>query len=38
MLQKGADHIKHLRAERNQLKDHMEALLKERDILNNSLT
>ncbi|CAD6997146.1 ras guanine nucleotide exchange factor V [Ceratitis capitata] len=38
MLQKGADHIKHLRAERNQLNDHMEALLKERDILNNSLT
>ncbi|XP_017494071.1 PREDICTED: uncharacterized protein LOC108382174 isoform X2 [Rhagoletis zephyria] len=38
MLQKGADHIKHLRAERNQLKDQMEALLKERDILNNSLT
>ncbi|XP_039951716.1 carbohydrate-responsive element-binding protein isoform X2 [Bactrocera tryoni] len=38
MLQKGADHIKHLRSERNQLKDHMEALLKERDILNNSLT
>ncbi|XP_067621902.1 MLX-interacting protein-like isoform X2 [Eurosta solidaginis] len=37
MLQKGADHIKHLRAERNQLKDHMDALLKERDILNNSL-
>ncbi|XP_017064324.2 uncharacterized protein LOC108103389 [Drosophila eugracilis] len=38
MLQKGADHIKQLRQERNVLKDKIEALRMERDELNNSLT
>lgn len=38
MLQKGADHIKQLRQERNVLKDKIEALRMERDALNNSLT
>ncbi|KAL9926367.1 uncharacterized protein LOC119640378 isoform X2 [Glossina fuscipes] len=38
MLQKGAEHIKHLRNERDALKDRMEALRMERDALNNSLT
>lgn len=37
MLQKGADHIKQLRQERNVLKDKIEALRMERDALNNSL-
>ncbi|KNC27288.1 hypothetical protein FF38_13292 [Lucilia cuprina] len=38
MLQKGAEHIKHLRNERNVLKERMDALRMERDALNNSLT
>ncbi|XP_073824412.1 MLX interacting protein mondo isoform X3 [Musca autumnalis] len=38
MLQKGAEHIKHLRNERNILKERMDALRMERDALNNSLT
>ncbi|XP_075151514.1 MLX interacting protein mondo [Haematobia irritans] len=38
MLQKGAEHIKHLRNERNTLKERMDALRMERDALNNSLT
>lgn len=38
MLQKGADHIKQLRQERNVLKEKIEALRMERDALNNSLT
>ncbi|KAH8321221.1 hypothetical protein KR059_003202 [Drosophila kikkawai] len=38
MLQKGADHIKQLRQERNVLKDKIESLRMERDELNNSLT
>lgn len=38
MLQKGAEHIKHLRSERNVLKDRMDTLRMERDALNNSLT
>ncbi|KAM7352370.1 MLX interacting protein mondo isoform 2-T5 [Cochliomyia hominivorax] len=38
MLQKGAEHIKHLRNERNLLKERIEALRMERDALNNSLT
>ncbi|XP_032572304.1 uncharacterized protein LOC6618269 isoform X2 [Drosophila sechellia] len=38
MLQKGADHVKQLRQERNVLKDKIEALRLERDELNNSLT
>lgn len=38
MLQKGADHIKQLRQERNVLKDKIESLRLERDELNNSLT
>lgn len=37
MLQKGAEHIKHLRNERNILKERMDALRMERDSLNNSL-
>ncbi|EDX05728.1 GD21641 [Drosophila simulans] len=38
MLQKGADHIKQLRQERNVLKDKIEALRLERDEVNNSRT
>lgn len=38
MLQKGAEHIKQLRSERNVLKDKMDALSKERDALTNSLS
>ncbi|XP_068151130.1 MLX-interacting protein [Drosophila tropicalis] len=38
MLQKGAEHIKQLRQERNVLKDKIESLRMERDALNNSLT
>lgn len=38
MLQKGAEHIKHLRNERNVLKERMDALRMERDALSNSLT
>lgn len=38
MLQKGAEHIKHLRSERNILKERMDAMRMERDALNNSLT
>uniref|UniRef100_A0A1A9WHG3 BHLH domain-containing protein n=1 Tax=Glossina brevipalpis TaxID=37001 RepID=A0A1A9WHG3_9MUSC len=38
MLQKGAEYIKHLRNERDTLKERMEALRMERDALNNSLT
>ena len=38
MLNKGADHIKYLRAERNSLKEKMDGLRHERDSLNNSLT
>lgn len=38
MLQKGAEYIKALRAERSSISEKMEILKKERDSLNNSLT
>lgn len=37
MLQKGAEYIKQLRAERDAVNQKMDVLRKERDALNNSL-
>lgn len=38
MLQKGAEYIKQLKAERNQIKEEMESLRQQIECLNNSIT
>lgn len=38
MLQKGADYIKQLKAERNQIKEEMESLRQQIECLNNSIS
>lgn len=38
MLQKGAEYIKQLKAERNQVKEEMESLKQQIECLNNSIS
>lgn len=38
MLQKGAEYIKQLKAERNQIKEEMESLRQQIECLNNSIS